>query len=105
MGRSESFNIEILHRCVRVSGELDLRTAPLMVDAVMALRDPVSVDLSDVTFIDSQGLHALLTLWNARPNLRIVAISERVARLLAITDTTFILRRMKKPDSSKSVAT
>ena len=80
-----------------------MRTAPLMVDAVMALRDPVSVDLSDVTFMDSRGLQALLKLWGDRPALRIVAVSERVARLLAMTNTTFILRRTTKPDSSRQL--
>ena len=100
MGRSESFNIEVLHSCVRVSGELDMRTAPLMLDAVIAQGDSVSVDLSEVTFMDSHGLQALLKMWSIRPSLRIVAISERVARLLAITETTFLLRRMTRSDIS-----
>ena len=96
MGQSASFNIEIMHRRVLVTGELETSTAPVLVDAVLALRGPVSVDLSGVTFIDSRGLQALLKLWRARPNLRIIAISERLARVLSITDTNFLIGRMTK---------
>ena len=105
MGHSESFNIEIRQGYVRVSGELDMKTAPLIVDAVMAIRDPVSVDLSDVTFMDSHGLQSLLEMRSTRPNLRIVAVSQRVARVLAITETTFLLRPLIKPDALTPTAT
>ena len=48
---------------VRVSGELDLRTAPQLVSAVESLAGTevhrVVVDLSRVTFIDSSGVSAL----------------------------------------------
>jgi anti-anti-sigma factor len=91
MGHDEAFTIEIVHRCVRVAGELDVKTALIMTDTVDDIRDPVSIDLSDVTFIDSSGLSALLALLRARPQVRIAAVSARVLRVLQITDTVFIL--------------
>ncbi len=50
---------------VRVSGELDLSSEPVVVEIVRAkLQDPtlqrVVIDVTDVTFIDSSGLRALL---------------------------------------------
>lgn len=49
---------------VRVTGEVDLCTAPELERALMqeihAARE-VLLDLSDVSFIDSSGLHAIVT--------------------------------------------
>ena len=48
---------------VRVSGEMDLRTAPQLVSAIESLAGTevqrVVVDLSRVTFMDSSGVSAL----------------------------------------------
>ena len=49
--------------CLRLSGELDLATAPLLEDRLRALKAEkltVRLNLSDVQFIDSTGLHVLL---------------------------------------------
>ncbi|MFE5488949.1 STAS domain-containing protein [Streptomyces virginiae] len=48
-----------------VSGELDMDAAPHLTEAADVLDLPgqaVALDLSDVTFIDSSGLNALLAL-------------------------------------------
>ena len=49
---------------VRFSGEMDMATSPALVEAVAGLdlpeADRVVVDLSECTFIDSSGIHALL---------------------------------------------
>lgn len=90
-GHDGAFTIEIVHRCVRVAGELDMKTAPMVVATVRDLRDPVSIDLSDVTFIDSYSLNALLELLRARPEVRIAAVSASVLRVLQIAKAVFIL--------------
>jgi anti-anti-sigma factor len=43
-----------------VSGELDLATAPMLSDALARSTQPVLVDLSNLTFIDSSGLNVLI---------------------------------------------
>jgi anti-anti-sigma regulatory factor len=101
MGRSAPFDIGIENRRVRVSGELDMSTECRLIDAGRAIRGPVSVDLSGVSFIDARGLQALLRLWRAEPTLQIVAISERVARLLSITDTNFLIGRLTKVGTAR----
>jgi anti-anti-sigma factor len=74
---------------VTVAGELDIATAPdLNRQLARHLADVVVVDLSDVTFIDGCGLHALL---DARENLdgrlRIIP-SEPCMRLFDIAGAT-----------------
>lgn len=49
---------------VKVSGEVDIATAPALATALFNaahVAEQVIVDLSDVTFIDSTGLHVILT--------------------------------------------
>jgi anti-anti-sigma factor len=67
-----------------IRGELDELTAPLLEEAIDGCRAgwPLIVDLSDVEFISSAGLHALL---RERPlRLSIVAPPGNVARLFEI---------------------
>ena len=48
---------------VVIEGELDLASAPQLVDAIAALPEvgePVVLDLGSVTFVDSSGVRALL---------------------------------------------
>jgi anti-sigma B factor antagonist len=48
---------------VEVIGEVDLATAPKLADAIGAVPEPtrrVVVDISEVSFLDSSGLHTLL---------------------------------------------
>ena len=76
------------------SGELDMATSPRLTRAIEAhVGEQVVVDLSEVTFIDSLGLRALI---NARQtlgedNIRLVAPDGPVLRLLKLTklDETF----------------
>jgi len=77
---------------LRVRGELDLSTAADLLDALneSAPQAPVvTVDLGEVTFIDSAGLRALLSLRGepvADPprRVRLVAISDRDLGLLEL---------------------
>jgi anti-sigma B factor antagonist len=43
-----------------LSGELDIASAPLLERATESVERPLVIDLSDVTFMDSTGLRALL---------------------------------------------
>jgi anti-sigma B factor antagonist len=62
------FNIEVLDRgdatIVRVVGELDVASAPLLDDALEKAEatdvSVIAIDLTGVSFIDSTGLRALL---------------------------------------------
>ena len=91
-----SFSIEQQGDCLRMSGELDNRSAPATAETVRRLADaepsvPFDLDLSDITFIDSVGLRELLRLRQRLPSLRIVAVNPRVQRLFEITGTAALL--------------
>ena len=47
---------------MRLAGELDLRTAPQLTEAFASIRSngKAKLDLAELTFIDSSGLHAIL---------------------------------------------
>ena len=75
-------------------GELDLATAPQLADALsQAARGSAAVimDLSDLTFMDSSGLHAILTararLHEANCRLMLVRGSQQVQRVFELTGT------------------
>ena len=87
MEQSAAFALDVSERRVKVSGELDLLTAPSMIDAVLKAATS-ALDLSEVTFMDSTGVHALLLLRESRAALRITAVSQQVQRLLDITNTS-----------------
>lgn len=103
MGSIPTFSAETESRNgiarVALRGELDVasahvlndRLAPLEFDGVAA----IVLDLRDVSFIDSSGLHALLNAWR-RVNsngsrLLLMGIGPTARRLLAITGTEFLL--------------
>jgi len=72
-------------------GELDIATVPALkgeIDAASAI-DPGSVivvDLTELTFIDSTGLHLLLRLGERFPQrLRVISDSPGVERLLDLS--------------------
>ncbi|HEX5028050.1 MAG TPA: STAS domain-containing protein [Gaiellaceae bacterium] len=76
----------------RVSGELDLATASKLEDALAELApsaDPVVVDLSECTFLDSAGMRALLAaareLRGDERSLRVVTADSRILRIFEIT--------------------
>ena len=77
---------------VVVSGELDLTTCEALQQHVTVLVDPrktVTIDLRDVTFMDSTGLRALWTihqnLLSSGGHLRLTSPSESVRRVLEVT--------------------
>jgi len=73
-----------------VSGDLDLASAPRLSEALAELvADPVVVDLSECTFLDSAGMGVLLAsaraLSDAGRSLRVAAADPRILRVLEIT--------------------
>lgn len=71
---------------VVAAGELDLCTAPVLADAIRdaaARASAIEIDLAEVTFMDSQGLHLLLRSQElvGRGSARLVAASHEVTRL------------------------
>ena len=78
------FTVDATSDSVRFSGEIDMSTAPMLIEAVLQ-SDSSEIDLSGITFMDSSGMHALIDLKAARPSLRIVAASPTVRRLVQLT--------------------
>lgn len=81
-----------VHRLTPI-GELDLSTAPLLESAFDAVfRDDdaemIVVDLRELTFIDSTGIHLLIRMNGACANvdrLRVINGSRTVERMLDLT--------------------
>ncbi|WP_193783434.1 STAS domain-containing protein [Streptomyces sp. E5N91] len=81
---------------LRVSGELDIATAPCLETVLAPLTGRAcELDLAHVTFIDSTGIN-LLTRHHRHTTavggrLRLVAASQAVRRILDITGTAYLL--------------
>jgi anti-sigma B factor antagonist len=90
---------------VILSGELDLATAPRVERhvsvAVAAGADPLVIDVSEVTFIDSAGLEVLLAAQDraGRHGRRLVVVSgsDAVDRVFAVTDVEEFLTVVRSP--------
>jgi anti-sigma B factor antagonist len=85
---------------VVVTGEVDLDTAPAVRDEVLRHLHggaAVHLDLGDVTFMDSSGLHVLLATARRASlvgaELRLVRMSARVQRLIELTGTQAVLEQ------------
>jgi anti-anti-sigma factor len=77
---------------VSVSGDIDLATADefrLALDSAYRADNHVHVDLSQVTFMDSTGINALLRMRRSSGEVsgvvRLTAASSQVQRLLELT--------------------
>lgn len=86
---------------LRVAGEVDLSTVAIFDEAISAsvenAHDPLRIDLSGVTFMDSSGLNALIrarnTLEERGVKLVISGVSDQVRHLLEISGlaTAFVI--------------
>jgi anti-sigma B factor antagonist len=92
-----------------VHGEIDLATAPVLRTSLLPVLEhqagPVVVDLSEVTFIDSTGAHALVdALRRLEPQSRPLAIACReggqVHRLLAVVGLLDVLTVHRSRESA-----
>jgi anti-sigma B factor antagonist len=78
---------------VSLDGDVDVATAPAIDDcvdaALRANRRSITIDLAGVTFMDSQGLNALLRAWRALKAIdgefRLRAPSAPAALVLALS--------------------
>ena len=71
-----------------IRGECDLSNAPELETWLATFDgDPVDLDLSGVTFLDSSALHVLLKARRHNPGVRIGTASPIVLRLLEVTGT------------------
>ncbi len=76
---------------LRVAGEVDLHVADALVGEAVALdADRLVIDLADVTFIDSSGLHALLRIHRhvagALTLRNVTPVTARVLELAGLGD-------------------
>jgi anti-anti-sigma factor len=98
------------HSDIRVTGEVDLATAPELrrrLDAVIAAgTGNIDVDLSDVAFLDSSGLAVLLAAHQAacdeHRRLTVRHPSKPVLRVLQVSGTVSVLMDGGKPRTGSS---
>ncbi|MDP9116967.1 MAG: STAS domain-containing protein [Actinomycetota bacterium] len=61
-----SVNVDVTARVLAVSGDVDLSTAPIMLDLAKSMLGghpgDITIDFAGVTFMDSQCLNALVTI-------------------------------------------
>jgi anti-anti-sigma factor len=76
---------------VSVGGEIDTLTGPLVRERLAESLDssdgPVRIELGDVTFIDSQGLSALIAAHRSHPDrtFTLAGVRPNIRRLVEIT--------------------
>ena len=70
-----------------VSGEIDMACAAEFLDAVRSMcgDGPVCLRMTDVSFMDSSGLHALLTLARENGPVHVLSPGALVGRVIAIS--------------------
>ena len=96
--------VEVIDDRVYVAGELDGYSASRLreqLDELGASGTAIDLDLSEVTFIDSGGLHALTRLRQSFALLRVVAVSSRVERLLAVSGLTDVILDLPPDDRAR----
>ncbi|HEX6580964.1 MAG TPA: STAS domain-containing protein [Actinomycetota bacterium] len=84
---------------IALSGELDMATVPILNDQLTALEQDGSkvilLDLRDLNFIDSSGLHAFVQAYSRSQQnghrFLLVGASPIAQRLFEITGTEFLL--------------
>ena len=103
MGAEPPLDIQVESRndVVRIAlkGELDTLTVPALLKELRRVQanrvSAIVLDLRDLTFIDSTGLHAFVNVWqDARsngPRLTLVGVRHSARRLFEISGTEFLL--------------
>ena len=86
------------HVTIRLIGELDIDTVPILSDCIDAIAPGVGstvFELSELTFMDSSGLSTLLRRWKetkvAGGSFVISGVTAPIRRLLSVTGTEFLL--------------
>lgn len=91
---------------VAARGELDLLSAPLLSAEVGAILGadarPVAIDLTEITFIDSAGIHVLVNAsQRARRHLAVICSPGPVARALGLLGLSEMLNVVSNLDEYK----
>jgi anti-anti-sigma factor len=73
---------------IHLSGELDVQQAAALHQVLVRSDDPLVLDMSRVTFVDSSVIRALVRTKNGRPGMQIVNMSPAVDRLMQLTGLT-----------------
>lgn len=78
---------------ISLSGELDVATTPQVTDAVARSEGRVELDLSQLAFIDSTGIRALMTIHREREQQGFVIRpgSDQVMRTIGLVGLTDVL--------------
>jgi stage II sporulation protein AA (anti-sigma F factor antagonist) len=86
-------------RGFRIAGELDLGTVSKLRDALTPFvgDGEVTLDLSELTFIDSTGIHALLDVARSQDGKKLILESptepvRRVLEILELDDSYFTIK-------------
>ena len=87
------FSVDLVGDEVVVSGEIDAGSCSQLLRVLTTLRrpeaEPLRVDLSGVTFVDSRGVQALVRLNRTVP-MEITAVSVTVDRVLHMTGLSLL---------------
>ena len=88
---------------VALAGELDMAHAPTVSETLDALADtarPVIVDLSELTFIDSSGIHAILRPRPQQGAVILVCAPGNIQRVLSVTKIDRVLPVFESLDAA-----
>ena len=88
-------------RYLIASGEIDMASGPIFAVAIarlLAASGEVTVDMSDVTYMDSTGLHVLCTA-ASRGSVRLLDVSRPVRRIIEIAglEDTLLIESTTQP--------
>ncbi len=90
----EPFSVEVAGSRVVFRGELDMASAPAAERAIAecwAATGAAELDLSELEFLDSSGLHVLIEARNAASGNEhtfvVVELSEQAREVMELTDT------------------
>lgn len=81
------------HYTVKVSGEIDVYTAPELKDKLLQLTEvhgnDIQVDLKDITYMDSTGLGVFISAYKSakehESSMELIHAKDRVSRLFKVT--------------------
>ena len=79
---------------VSLTGELDMVNAPAVAETLDALADterPLIVDLTELSFIDSSGIHAILRPRPQQGSVLLVCPPGNIHRVLSVTKIDRVL--------------
>jgi anti-anti-sigma factor len=92
---------------VSLAGELDMVHAPVVAETLDALADgerAVIVDLSELTFIDSSGIHAILRPRPQQGSVLLVCPPGNIQRVLSVTKIDRVLSVYETLDGALAAA-